>query len=132
MSRMGFGIVAENSAVVRSAGMAAMMSSTSSWKPISSIWSASSSTSIRTWLRSMLRAVDVVDQAARRGDDDVDAAVERAQLAVDGLAAVDRQQAQTAAVAEAAEMLGDLDRELARRGEDHRLDVGRCPGRCAR
>ena len=41
-------------------------------------------------------APHVVDQPARRGDDDVDAALQRAQLALDRLAAVDRQHAQPA------------------------------------
>ena len=41
----------------------------------------------------MLPAVEVVDGAARRGDDDVDAAAQPAQLRADRLAAVDRQDA---------------------------------------
>ena len=60
-------------------------------------------------------AADVVERPARRGDDDVHAAIERLQLAVDRLAAVDRRDlhAEPAAVLE--DGLADLHRQLAGR-----------------
>ena len=61
---------------------------------------------------------NVVERAARRRDDDVDAALERAQLLLHRLAAVDRQHADAELPSVAMHRFGDLHRELARRHED--------------
>ena len=63
----------------------------SSAKPMSSISSASSSTTSADVVEAQRAPLDVVDGPARRGDDDVDAVAEGAELAADRLAAVDRQ-----------------------------------------
>ena len=63
-------------------------------------------------------ALEVVDRATRRGDDDVDAAAEAAQLLADRLAAVDRQDPRAHLAAVLEEGLGDLHRELAGRDQD--------------
>ena len=66
--------------------------------------------------------LEVVHDAARRADDDVDAAAQRAQLHAVGLAAVDRQHVHALEVGGVPlERLADLQGELARRGEDQRL-----------
>ena len=62
----------------------------SSAKPMSSISSASSSTTVRTPSSAQRPAAEVVEHPARRADHDVHAAVERLQLADDRLAAVHR------------------------------------------
>ena len=82
--------VAANSAVCRVGGVAATMASMSSAKPMSSISSASSSTSTSSAPRSSVLATQVIERAARRGDDDVDAAAERADLLIHRRAAVER------------------------------------------
>ena len=94
-------IVAEKSAVWRSLGVAARIVSRSSAKPMSSISSASSRMTTWTPSKREAAALEVVDGAARRRHDDVDAAPQPAQLLADRLAAVDRQDAgaQLAAVA---------------------------------
>ena len=75
MRRIGAGMVAENSAIWRVAGVFFSTASTSSMKPMRSISSASSSTR-QLQLRQVERAaVEVVDDAARRADDDVHAAL---------------------------------------------------------
>ncbi len=63
-------------------------------------------------------AVHQVDRAAGGGDDDVDALGQAAQLRADGGAAVDGEHAGAHAPAVAGDGLGDLQRELAGRGED--------------
>ena len=65
----------------------------SSAKPMSSISSASSSTTISMLIERERAAVDVVDRPTRRGDDHVDAALQGLELPADRLAAVDRQHA---------------------------------------
>jgi hypothetical protein len=71
-SRIVLGIVAEKNSVWRFFGSRLTMRFSAWMKPRSSIWSASSSTRISS--RAGQRAlVDQVEQAARRGDDDVDA-----------------------------------------------------------
>ena len=97
-------MVAEKSAVWRSAGVAARIVSRSSAKPMSSISSASSRTTMRDLVEAQAAALEVVDRAAGRGDDDVDAASQPAELLADRLAAVDRQdpRAELAAVAHGA------------------------------
>ena len=84
-------IVAEKSAVWRSAGVAERMASRSSAKPMSSISSASSRMTTRTASRRRLPRLRW--STARPGcrDHDVDPAPEAAQLLADGLTAVDRQ-----------------------------------------
>ncbi len=64
--------------------------------------------------------LEVVDQAARRRDHDVAAGLEQLALLVVVDAAVDQRRAQTGVAADVAEVLVDLDRQLARRREDHR------------
>ena len=65
-------------------------------------------------------AVEVVDRAARRRDDDVDAAREPVELGRDRLAAVDRDDPDAELLAVLVDRLGDLHRELARRREHER------------
>ena len=65
-------------------------------------------------------ALEVVDRPARRGDDDVHAAPQAAQLLTDRLAAVDRQDAGAQLPAVLEERLGDLHRQLAGRDQDER------------
>ena len=60
---------------------------------MSSISSASSRMTTLTAVEAEAAALEVVDRAAGRGDDDVDAAPQAAQLLADRLAAVDRQDA---------------------------------------
>jgi hypothetical protein len=66
-------------------------------------------------------AVGEVDEPAGRADDDVDPRLEGLELRVVADAAVDRQHAHAAAARGEVEVVGDLDRELARRGHDQRL-----------
>ncbi len=66
-------------------------------------------------------AAHVVHQATRCGDDGVNAATQRTQLAVDRLAAVDRDDLDPPMLADLAKLLGDLDGQLARRHQDNRL-----------
>jgi hypothetical protein len=64
----------------------------------------------------------VVDHPARGADDDVHAALERLQLRVIALSAVDRQHVETGQVHGIfLERLGDLDRQFAGRCEHQRL-----------
>ena len=60
-------------------------------------------------------AIDVVDRPARRGDDDVDAVAQGAELAADRLAAVDRQDPHAELAPVAVHRLGHLHGELAGR-----------------
>src|SRR5581483_2987849 len=66
-------------------------------------------------------APQVVEQAPGRGDDYVDALPQGAELPLVRLPAVDGQHAQVAVAREAGQLAGDLDRQLAGRGEDQRL-----------
>ena len=67
-------------------------------------------------------AVEVVDHAAGRADDDMHAALERLQLRLVALAAVDRQHVETGQVhGVLLESLGDLDRQFAGRRQHQRL-----------
>ena len=67
-------------------------------------------------------ALEVIDDAARRADDDVHAAPQAVQLRRVALAAVDRQHVKAGQVRRVAlERLGDLDRQLARRHQHQRL-----------
>ncbi len=68
-----------------------------------------------------------VQQAARRGDDDVDAVAERVPLLALADAAVDGRDAEAGVLAVLGGRLGDLDRQLARRRDDERADrAGAC------
>ena len=67
----------------------------------------------------------VVDQASRRGDDDVDAGAQRALLAAHFDAAVDGRARHRRVVREAVDFVFDLDRELARRREHQHAALGR-------
>ena len=75
------------------AGVAFRIASRSSANPMSSISSASSSTSTRKRVELQRLAAHVIERAARRGDDDVGAALERGDLLVHRRAAVERQHA---------------------------------------
>ena len=81
--------VAENSSVWRSFGHAVMMRLIAGRKPMSSMRSASSSTSIFDRVEVDAAALHVIDQAARRGDQDVDAATQRVDLRAHADAAED-------------------------------------------
>ena len=65
----------------------------------------------------------MVDRPSRRGHDDVDAGLQRPDLAQDRLAAVDRQHPRAEFAAVAVDRLGHLDGELAGRDKDERLRV---------
>ena len=65
-------------------------------------------------------ALEVVDRAARRRDDDVDAAREPVELRGDRLAAVDGHDPRAELAAVLVDRLGDLHRELAGRRQDER------------
>jgi hypothetical protein len=62
--------------------------------------------------------LEVVDEAARRGDDEIAAVLERLALLVVVDAAVDERGAQASVAADVLEVLVDLDRQLARRRDD--------------
>ena len=72
-------------------------------------------------------AVEVVDGAARRRDDDVDAPREPVELGRDRLAAVDRHDPDAEPLAVLVDRLGDLHRELAGRREHERRRPGALP-----
>ena len=86
----------------------------------------------RLELRQIQRAVfQVIDHAARRADDDVHAAAQRAQLRTVALAAVDRQHVEAGQVRGVAlEGLGHLDRQFARRRQHQRLRLASARCRC--
>ena len=97
----------------------------SSANPMSSISSASSSTSTRTRVELQRLAADVIERAARRGDDDVGAALERADLLLHRRAAVERDDDEAGAARVLVDRLGDLHRQLARRDEHQTTGRGR-------
>ena len=97
-ARMLGGIVAENSSVWRFFGTCAAMRLTSWMKPMSSMRSASSSTNTFTSGERHGAAAHQVEQAAGRGDQHVDAARERVDLALD-VDAAERDRAADAGVA---------------------------------
>ena len=78
-------------------------------------------------------AVHQVDRPARRGDDDVDALGQPAQLRADGGAAVDGEHAGAHASAVAGDRLGDLQRQLPGGGQDEteRGGAAGALGRCS-
>ncbi|MBB3931108.1 hypothetical protein GGR25_002158 [Kaistia hirudinis] len=72
--------------------------------------------------------LDMVQQAAGRGDEDVDALLERADLRLMADAAEDEGMAHAEELRELAKLRVDLDGELTRRGENERTDaLGREP-----
>ena len=92
--------------------------------------SASSMTSTSTVGDRQLAALDEVDEATGRADDDVDALAERVDLRVHRHAAVDGADPPVAHLAERPERRGDLVGELAGGHEDQRPRVaGARPGR---
>ena len=128
--------VAENSRVWRFLGSRATALRTSSMKPMSSMRSASSRTSTSTCVEVDGLLADEVEQAARRGDEDLDAAPERLDLRALGHAAVDHGRADVGALAQGGDALVDLHRQLAggrqhqgadgvARGADARVRVAR-------
>ena len=79
-SRIGGGIVALKNSVWRFAGRCRRILRMSGRKPMSSIRSASSSTRYSMPVELRVRRAHVIEQPARRRDDDVDAAAERVLL----------------------------------------------------
>ena len=115
------GMVAENSIVCRVSGVLASSLSTSGRKPRSSISSASSRTSDFTW--EMSRARRFIRSISRPGVPTTTSTplLERVELRLVGHAAVDGQDPDAAVLAGQGEVAGDLERELAGRGDDQRL-----------
>ena len=85
---------------------------------MSSMRSASSRTRNSSRVELRVRVLEVVEQAAGRGDEDVDAAAERLLLRRHADAAEDRGAGERRVPGEVGEVLVDLRRELARRRED--------------
>ena len=105
--------------VWRAAGRWSAIVAMSSMKPMSSMRSASSRTSISTWSSIGLAALQMVDQPARRRDQDVERPAQGLELRRIGNAADDRRDAHAGDVAAIGRgRLGDLQGELARRRED--------------
>ena len=75
---------------------------------------------------------DVVEQAARRRDDDLGTGAQRADLRIEADAAVDGGRADGVLGAVGPDALLDLERELAGRGQDQRADDARAAGRTRR
>ena len=123
--------VAENIRFWRFGGSSAMIFWMSGRKPMSSIRSASSRTRISTCPRLATRWPDEVEQAARRRDEDLDAAAQGLDLGVHRDPAVDHGRAQGDGPAVGPDALVDLHRELAGRDEDQDEDRVAC-GREAR
>ena len=90
-----------------------------SWmKPMSSMRSASSSTSISTWSRRTRALVDEIEQAARCCHQNFDTMCHRSHLAIDRHAADRKRDGKRADVAAvSAEAVRDLSRQFARRRE---------------
>ncbi len=124
MRRIAGGMVAENKRDLLVSGVSARIVSTSSWKPMLSISSASSSTRNRSSLEIEGLALQVVDYPAGRADDDVRAPAQPGQLNGITLPAVDRQDVHAGQVVGVApDRLGHLQRQLAGRREHERLDT---------
>ena len=71
----------------------------------------------------------MIEQAARRGDDDVDAAAKRVLLRPHADAAVDGRAGHRRVHGQVVQILEDLRGQLARRREDERLASSRAAGR---
>ena len=89
-------------------------------KPMSSIWSASSSTKIDTSSEAQVALIKMVNQPAGCRDEDVDAAREALGLRSVRHAAEDNSGTKAEMGAVIAKTLGDLTRKFARRREDER------------
>ena len=116
-SAMARGMVAENISVCRSAGSLATILRMSLMKPMSSMRSASSSTKHSTLVEAKRIALNEIEQPAGRGDQNVDAVEQRADLRAHRHAA-DRQrrlEAQMAAIG--AEAVEDLAGQFAGRAQ---------------
>ena len=66
-------------------------------------------------------SVQMVQEASRRADHDLDTAAQVADLALDRLTAVDRQYTDPFGPSDLADLFGDLDAQFPRRGHDKRL-----------
>jgi hypothetical protein len=80
--------------------------------------SASSSTSTSTWAKETLFCCDVVEQASRRGDDDLAAFAQLGDLRPDVHAAVDADRTQRHVLAVGDDAFMHLHRQFARRRQD--------------
>ena len=116
-SAISRGMVAENSSVWRSFGSFATMVRMSWMKPMSSMRSASSSTSTSTWLRRTPFDLHQVEQAAGRRDQHVETVHQVAHLPSHRHAADHERGLDAHVAAVGAEAFEDLARELARRAE---------------
>ena len=114
------GMVAVKNSVWRVNGTSLPMRSMSGMKPMSSMRSASSMTSSSTPVSSSRAALGMVEQAAGRRDQHVDAAHQLGVLVVERDAADDQRDVELVVLAVFLEMLGDLRGEFARRLEDQR------------
>ena len=96
---------------------------------MSSMRSASSSTRISIGVELGAAALEVVDQAARRGDEDVGAATQVVDLRAHAGAAEDGGDVQAQVAAVGLDAVGDLHREFAGRRQDQRARLARAVGR---
>ena len=117
---MGLGIVAEKNSVCRRGGRCFSTRRMSGRKPMSSIRSASSSTSTSRPDSDGVRLLEVVEQPSGRGDDDVHAAAEGVLLRAHPHAAEHRRARQRRVHRELPQVLLDLRRELTRRRQHER------------
>ena len=114
------GMVAVKNSVWRVNGTSLPMRSMSGMKPMSSMRSASSMISSSTPDKQQPPALGMVEQAAGRGDQHVDAAQQLGVLVVERDAADDQRDVELVVLAVFLEMFGDLRGEFARRLEDER------------
>ena len=114
------GMVAVKNSVCRVNGTSLPMRSMSGMKPMSSMRSASSMTSSSTPESSSRAALGMIEQAAGRCDQHIDAAHQFGVLVVKGNAADDQRDVELVVLAVFLEALGDLRGEFARRLEDQR------------
>ena len=103
------------------AGSRAMMRLRSGRKPMSSMRSASSRTRVCSWSKRAWLLPHVVEQPARRGDEDLDAGAQRFLLRPHRRAADEQADAQLGVVRQAQADVVDLLGQLARRRDDQRL-----------
>ena len=115
---MVFGIVAEKNSVCRLRGSMRTILRSAWMKPRSSIWSASSSTSISIVDRFRKPCSTRSIRPTRRGDEDIDAAADVLAILVDAGAAEHGRDRHLGEFAVLARALGDLTGEFAGRGED--------------
>ena len=117
---IGGGIVALKNSVCRRGGNVPQDAADVGRKPMSSMRSASSSTRYSSAVELGVRRAEVIEQPARRGDDDVHAAAERVLLRAHADAAEDRGAGERRVHGERVEVLEDLRRQLARRRQHQR------------